>query len=48
MMVRVLRQRQTDMDRLDSLLDKIKLSGYESLTRKERKELNELSARLKK
>lgn len=47
-MVRVLKQRQNDMDRLDSLLDKIKLSGYESLSRKERKELNELSARLKK
>lgn len=48
MMVRVLKQRQTDMDRLDSLLDKIKLSGYESLSRKERKELNDLSCRLKK
>ncbi len=48
MMVRVLKQRQNDMDRLDSLLDKIKLSGYESLSRKERKELNDLSARLKK
>ena len=48
MMVRVLQQRQDDMDRLDSLLDKIKLSGYESLSRKERKELNELSVRLKK
>lgn len=47
-MVRVLKQHQTDMERLDSLLDKIKLSGYESLSRKERKELNELSARLKK
>ena len=45
-MVRVLKQRQTDMDRLDSLLDKIKLSGYESLSKKERKELNELSQKL--
>lgn len=48
MMVRMLKQRQNDMDRLDSLLDKIKLSGYESLSRKERKELNDLSTRLKK
>ena len=48
MMVRVLKQRQDDMERLDSLLDKIKLSGYESLSRKERKELNDLSVRLKK
>ena len=47
-MVRVLKQRQTDMERLDSLLDKIKLSGYESLSRKERKELNELSQKLSK
>lgn len=47
-MVRMLKQRQNDMDRLDSLLDKIKLSGYESLSRKERKELNDLSTRLKK
>ncbi len=47
-MVRMLKQRQTDMERLDSLLDKIKLSGYESLSRKERRELNELSSRLQK
>lgn len=46
-MAKVLRDRHTDMQRLDQLLDKIKLSGYESLSRKERKELNELSARLK-
>ena len=45
-MVKVLKQRQTDMERLDSLLDKIKLSGYESLSRKERKELNDLSQKL--
>ncbi|MDE5794509.1 MAG: rhomboid family intramembrane serine protease [Muribaculaceae bacterium] len=48
LMVRVLKQRQTDMDRLDTLLDKIKLSGYESLSRKERKELNDLSKKLSK
>lgn len=45
-MVRVLKQLQTDMERLDSLLEKIKLSGYESLSGKERKELNELSKKL--
>lgn len=47
-MVRVLKQRQSDMDRLDSLLDKIKISGYESLSKKERKDLNELSKKLSK
>lgn len=46
MMLRVLKQRKADMERLDSLLDKIKLSGYESLSRKERKELNDLSKKL--
>lgn len=44
---RVLRQRQEDIARLDQLLDKIKLSGYDSLSRKEQKELNELSKRIK-
>lgn len=48
LMVRVLKQRQSDMDRFDTLLDKIKLSGYESLSRKERKELNDLSKKLSK
>ncbi|MDE6512522.1 MAG: rhomboid family intramembrane serine protease, partial [Muribaculaceae bacterium] len=47
-MVRVLRDRQDDMRRLDELLDKIRLSGYASLSSRERKELNELSARIKK
>lgn len=46
--VRVLRDRQTDLQRLDELLDKIRLSGYGSLTAKERKELNEISSRIKK
>lgn len=36
---------RTDMERLDELLDKIKLSGYESLTRSEKKELQKLSDR---
>lgn len=47
-MVRVLRDRQDDIRRLDRLLDKIRLSGYESLSNRERKELNELSSRIKK
>lgn len=46
--VRVLRERQDDIRRLDELLDKIRLSGYSSLSSRERKELNELSARIKK
>lgn len=46
-MARALRQRQEDTQRLDRILDKIKLSGYGSLSRKERKELNELSQRIK-
>lgn len=47
-MVRVLRNRQDDIRRLDELLGKIRLSGYGSLSSKERKELNEISARIKK
>lgn len=47
-MVRVLHDRQEDIRRLDELLDKIRLSGYGALSARERKELNELSARIKK
>lgn len=47
-MVRALKDHQADLQRLDELLDKIRLSGYGSLTAKERKELNELSLRIKK
>lgn len=47
-MVRVLRDRQDDIRRLDELLDKIRLSGYGSLSNRERKELNEISSRIKK
>lgn len=36
----------SDANRLDALLDKIRLSGYSSLTDTERKELNALSQRL--
>ena len=47
-MVRLLKDRQDDIRRLDELLDKIRLSGYGSLSSKERKELNEISTRIKK
>ncbi len=47
-MVRALRDHRDDMQRLDALLDKIKVSGYESLSRREREELNTLSTRIKK
>lgn len=44
----VMTNRREDIARLDELLDKIKLSGYTSLTRKERVELESLSKRLQK
>ncbi|MDE6740848.1 MAG: rhomboid family intramembrane serine protease [Muribaculaceae bacterium] len=47
-MVRVLHNRQDELRRLDELLDKIRLSGYGSLSARERKELQDLSARIKK
>lgn len=47
-MVRALHDRQEDVRRLDEILDKIRLSGYGSLSARERKELNEISARIKK
>lgn len=45
--IKALSDHRSDMERLDQLLDKIKLSGYDSLSSKERKELNELSKRIK-
>jgi hypothetical protein len=36
---------RSSIDRLDELLDKIKLSGYDSLTSKEKRELQHLSER---
>lgn len=39
---------RSEMQRLDELLDKIHVSGYGALTRKERAELEELSKRLQK
>ena len=47
-MIRALNDHRTDMQRLDALLDKIRLSGYGSLSRRERKELDELSRRIRK
>ena len=46
--VNALQQHQRDLQRLDDILDKIKISGYGSLSRRERKELDELSRRLRK
>lgn len=46
--VKALRDRQDDIKRLDELLDKIRLSGYGSLSAKERRELNDISSRIKK
>lgn len=46
--VKAMSDHRADMARLDELLDKIKSSGYEGLTRKERKELNELSKKIRR
>lgn len=45
---RIMQRRLDDTQQLDRLLDKIKRAGYESLTRSERKELDEISKRLNK
>ncbi|MBO5444287.1 MAG: rhomboid family intramembrane serine protease [Muribaculaceae bacterium] len=47
-MAETLRKRLDDMQRLDMLLDKIRISGYESLSARERRELNDLSKRIKR
>lgn len=44
----ILEQNRLDKARLDELLDKIKMSGYESLTRRERSELDDISRRISK
>lgn len=44
----ILEQNRIDKARLDELLDKIKMSGYESLTRRERSELDDISRRIGK
>lgn len=46
--VKAMNDHRADMSRLDELLDKIKSSGYEGLSHKERKELEELSKRIKR
>lgn len=45
-MIKAVKGRLNDNDRLDELLDKIRLSGYPSLTESERKELDALSSRI--
>lgn len=37
----------SDHERLDQLLDKVRISGYDSLTKKEKAELNYISSRIK-
>lgn len=44
----ILEQNRLDKIRLDQLLDKIKVSGYESLSRSEKRELDEISKRISK
>lgn len=45
-MIDAIERYRNDTERLDQLLDKIRISGYGSLSAKERKELNDLSKRL--
>lgn len=44
----ILEQNRLDKIRLDELLDKIKVSGYDSLSKGERQELDEISRRISK
>lgn len=46
--VSVMEQHRIDAERLDELLDKIRISGFDSLTHSERKELQELSKKVVK
>jgi hypothetical protein len=46
-MQQALKQRRMDNDRLNILIDKIRSSGYQSLSVKEQSELAELSNKLK-
>ena len=43
----ILMERRKMHERLDELLDKVRISGYASLSAKERKELDDISTRLK-
>lgn len=44
--MRAMNREVPDHVRLDQLLDKIRISGYESLTSKEKTELNYISTKL--
>lgn len=44
--INIMEQHRRDSERLDELLDKIRISGFGSLSRSERKELEELSKRV--
>lgn len=44
--IEAMNSRVSDKERLDELLDKIRVSGYDSLTSKEKTELNYISSRL--
>lgn len=44
----ILEQNRLDKQRMDELLDKIKVSGYDSLSRSERAELDDISRRISK
>lgn len=46
--ISVIEQHRLDSERLDQLLDKIRVSGYQSLSRSERQDLDELSKKLGK
>lgn len=46
--INIMEQHRRDAERLDELLDKIRISGFGSLSRSERKELEELSKRVVK
>lgn len=46
--VDALERHRRDTERLDELLDKIRISGYGSLSRRERTELQDLSSRIKR
>lgn len=44
--IKAMNNRMSDTERLDELLDKIRVSGYDSLSSKEKTELNYISSRL--
>lgn len=46
--IRAINRSVSDTERLDQLLDKIRVSGYESLSAKEKTELNYISSRIEK